>query len=295
MKKIALNIFILLLLIMCSKPSFALGKLGHQLVCQLAFEHLPFNQQQKITTLLNAIPLEHQQAINNYNNQNKNQVMSFSNACTWADAIKSDSSFDRYKSWHYINVPRTQKAIKGEVCDKNCLPQAVIFHQRQLQKSKEPWEKAQALLFLGHWLGDLHQPLHVSFSDDWGGNKIKFKHNKSECNNMHWFWDDCIIKQTKRSKAQWLTTLNRQWDNLTVPSWKAEQVWQWANESYQLAKQANVQYCKNVIINKEKVCQAPEQYTVDLAYDYQQVHAKTIEFKMLQAAKRLMTVLKKSL
>jgi len=149
MKKTILNTIIFILLLLCSKPSFALGKLGHQLVCQLAFEHLSSDQQQKITTLLNIIPLEHQQAINKYNNQDKNQAMSFSSACTWADAIKSDSSFDRYKSWHYVNVPRTQKSIDGEVCEKNCLPQAIIVHQKQLQESKTSWKRAQALLFLG--------------------------------------------------------------------------------------------------------------------------------------------------
>jgi len=295
MKKTILTTIIFILILFCTKPSFALGKLGHQLVCQLAFEHLPSHQQQQITTLLNTIPIKHQQAINNYNGQDENQVMTFSNACTWADAIKSDSSFDRYKSWHYVNVPRTQKVIEGEVCKENCLPQAIIIHQKQLRENKTSWERAQALLFLGHWLGDLHQPLHVSFSDDWGGNKIKFKHEKSRCNNMHWFWDDCIIKQTKRSKAEWLITLNQQWDTLKIPSWKTEQVWQWTNESYQLAIQANVQYCKNIIIDRKKTCQAPENYTVDLANNYQQVHAKTIEFKMLQAAKRLKKILEQSL
>jgi hypothetical protein len=33
-------------------------------------------------------------------------------------------------------------------------------------------QKLASLKFLGHWVGDIHQPLHVSFEDDWGGSSL---------------------------------------------------------------------------------------------------------------------------
>src|SRR5262249_28277484 len=44
-----------------------------------------------------------------------------------------------------------------------------------------------------HWVGDIHQPLHVSFADDRGGNFIR---ESGPCvNSLHTVWDTCIIEK----------------------------------------------------------------------------------------------------
>jgi S1/P1 Nuclease len=41
---------------------------------------------------------------------------------------------------------------------------------------------------VGHWVGDIHQPLHVSFVDDRGGNNIRVS---GQCaGNLHATWDE---------------------------------------------------------------------------------------------------------
>jgi hypothetical protein len=51
--------------------------------------------------------------------------------------------------------------------------------------------KLAALKFLGHWIGDLHQPLHVSFEDDRGGGRVL---TSGPCGlNLHAVWDGCIV------------------------------------------------------------------------------------------------------
>ena len=49
-----------------------------------------------------------------------------------------------------------------------------------------------ALKFLGHWVGDIHQPLHVSFKDDRGGNNITVS---GQClgKKLHLAWDNCLV------------------------------------------------------------------------------------------------------
>jgi hypothetical protein len=55
-------------------------------------------------------------------------------------------------------------------------------------------ERLEALKYLGHWVGDVHQPLHVSFEDDRGGNEVGI--SGGLCNwNLHAVWDRCIIEQ----------------------------------------------------------------------------------------------------
>lgn len=272
-----------------SNPSFALGKLGHQIICQLTFEHLPKNKQIKITNLLSTIPKQHQGLINSYNHHKQDAPITFANACTWADAVKRMDSYKKYSAWHYMNVSREHTAIKREDCNKNCLPQAILHHQYVLaqNKNKSNWQQAQALLFLGHWLGDIHQPLHISFADDLGGNEIKFSHLDTKCSNLHWYWDQCILYRGKHTKTKWLTLLKTRWNQQSQPNWHTAQVWQWADESFQLAKKSSVYYCQ---LNKHGSCQKPVN-EIKLPLDYLEQFQPLMEQRLLQAAQRLTKVL----
>jgi hypothetical protein len=57
-----------------------------------------------------------------------------------------------------------------------------------------------SVLFLDHWLGDIYQPLHISFADDLGGNSLIFSHLATKCKNLHWYWDECILYKGNKSK-----------------------------------------------------------------------------------------------
>ena len=289
MKYLTFSIFFFTILL--SNPSYALGKLGHQIICQLTFEHLPENKQIKITNLLNTIPKMHQELINSYNYQKPNALVTFANACTWADAVKRIESYKEYSAWHYMNVSREHTAIKKADCKENCLPQAILQHQYQLAQSKNTnkinWQQAQALLFLGHWLGDIHQPLHISFADDLGGNKIKFSHLETKCSNLHWYWDQCILYRGKHSKNKWLSLLSTKWKQQSQPDWQTAQVWQWADESFQLAKEANLNYCQ---LNSQGNCQKPT-HKIKLPSGYLAQYQPIMEQRLLQASQRLTKVL----
>ena len=286
-------LFIILIFTTFSNPSFSLGKQGHQIVCQLAFEHLSLAKKAQVSTLLKAIPKKHQRLINNYNYKKQESPITFANACTWADAIKRLDNFKAYQTWHYMNVPRDHLNIKSNDCRKNCLPQAILTHQQILSRFKNDanWEQAQALLFLGHWLGDIHQPLHISFADDLGGNNVKFSHLTSKCKNLHWYWDDCILYKGKNGKTKWLTLLRESWNRQSQPNWQTEQVWQWADESFQLVKSAGLNYCQ---LDDQGNCQ---QFSgkIRLPENYLNQHQPVIEQRLLLAAKRLTKVLEASL
>ena len=282
-------------IILFSQPSFALAKFGHKIVCQLAFDHLPLVKQQRITQLLHAVPREQQTIINRYNRLKKNATLTFANACTWADAIKKHQKkhpqFTQYKTWHYLNVPRDLARITQPTCTQHCLTQAIIEHQTKLKSAPRSWQSAQALLFLGHWLGDLHQPLHVSYASDLGGNKINFTKKHGHCKNLHWYWDTCLIKEANRSKKQWLIHLNKLWHKSYTPPYQATQVWQWANESYQLVRKPSFQYCQ---LNNQNMCLRPEG-KINLANDYTQQYLPVMEQQLLKAAQRLTRILEQSL
>jgi len=274
-----------------SQPSFALSKLGHKIVCQLAFDHLSTSKQQRITQQLNAVPRKQQTIINNYNRLNKNTPLTFANACTWADAIKSQSNFKQYNKWHYMNVPRDLARISKPLCSRNCIPQAIITHHKQLKTSPRSWQSAQALLFLGHWLGDIHQPLHISYASDLGGNKVRFVENRGQCKNLHQYWDSCLIKSSMRTKNEWVERLDHDWNSISIPDFYNQQVWKWANESYQLIRKPSFQYCE---LSSNKSCLKPQD-TITLSENYAQQHLPIMEKQLLIAAKRLTRILEASL
>ena len=59
--------------------------------------------------------------------------------------------------------------------------------------ASEP-ERLESLKYLGRWVGDIHQPLHVSFEDDRGGNAIGVSGGLCIW-DLHAVWDSCIIEQ----------------------------------------------------------------------------------------------------
>ena len=285
------SLIALVLLCLFSTNSFALSKLGHNLVCQLSYQNLSINKQHKIDDLLKEMPIHEKQAINKYNYLAENTKISFASACTWADAIKKESRYDKFKPWHYINLPRDAQSVQINACTENCLPQAIIIHHQQLKTTKDSWEKLQALLFLGHWLGDIHQPLHVSFGDDYGGNKIKIKSLDGKCTNLHWLWDSCLISRRELTREQWLKLLDKEWQKTQLPlPVHIEQVWHWADESFQLVRTKTLGYC----IMGGKRCDAPEK-ELALPKNYQSQYTIVLQKRMVLAAKRLTQLLMQTL
>nr|GEX42792.1 endonuclease 2 [Tanacetum cinerariifolium] len=80
-----------------------------------------------------------------------------------------------------------------------CVAGAVGNYTTQLleySNQTSQYNLTESLLFLSHFMGDIHQPLHVGFTSDRGGNAI----------DVHWFtrkavlhhvWDDSIIESAE--------------------------------------------------------------------------------------------------
>jgi hypothetical protein len=304
----------LLIGLLCfSQTSFALDKQGHKVVCQLAFENLTPSSQTKVTKILALLSREQKKLINQYNNQstaryNEQANISFADSCTWADAIKKQKAYQKFKTWHYINVSRSATSVSKSSCKNDCITQAIILHKQQLHHSTHAKEKLEALMFLGHWLGDIHQPLHVSFSSDYGGNKNKIKLKRVHCNNLHWLWDECLLnqialelsntrKKTSRKKKQQslVDMFNLAWEKEPTSianSWHSELVYQWASESLQLTRDQQLYYCKLLASGE---CISLADNVIQLPLNYQQQFSPVLQKQIILAAKRLSLALEDAL
>jgi hypothetical protein len=122
--------------------------------------------------------------------------------------------------------------------------------------------KLASLKFLGHWVGDIHQPLHVSFEDDRGGKSILVT---GVCDsNLHSAWDTCLVlKAVGEDVGEAATELMKTITPAKIESWTHSDPKDWANESFIIAEQAQTKYC----IRQGASCDHPSgKVKIDAAY-----------------------------
>ena len=94
----------------------------------------------------------------------------------------------------------------------------------------------QALLLLGHFVADLHQPLHVSYADDLGGNRRHVVFN-GKVLSLHRLWDtELLFCQQPRGKRMSWRVLGQQWHKTPLTGGKLLSPTAWANESLTITR-----------------------------------------------------------
>lgn len=103
--------------------------------------------------------------------------------------------------------------------------------------SRSDGDRLLALKYLGHWVGDVHQPLHVSFGDDRGGNSVNV--NGLCHGSMHGAWDDCLV--TAAVGADGTAAVQALTAEITMSegcAWIASKPIAWANEAFAISTAA---------------------------------------------------------
>lgn len=119
--------------------------------------------------------------------------LSLSDISKWADEIRDLPEYQHTYTWHFVNLEpgleynTTPKNPAGDVVQAILLQQEILRSKRSLRV-----EKIRALRFLVHFVGDLHQPLHVGYGHDRGGNDIPV-YWQGQQKNLHWVWDGDVI------------------------------------------------------------------------------------------------------
>ncbi len=154
---------------------------------------------------------------------------------TWPDEIRRERR--QTAPWHYANpAPDSDRFNLERDCpEEGCVVSAIIKFSHVLRdKTASRKDRIEALKFVVHFVGDVHQPLHLGYARDKGGNDIKvtfFENNT----NLHSLWDSGMIRRTKKSWSEYATELAA---NITLQ----EQILYgrldpvvWATESHKLA------------------------------------------------------------
>lgn len=108
------------------------------------------------------------------------------------------------------------------------------------ESSREKERRVLALRFLGHFVGDLHQPLHTGFSEDLGGNRItiKFSQNgQTRTDNLHAVWDGVIMRRGGFTTLADADALNAEITATEAAQFATLSIADWATEAHVIARQ----------------------------------------------------------
>ncbi|XP_004514174.1 endonuclease 2-like [Cicer arietinum] len=162
------------------------GDDGHAIVCKIAQARLSNAAAKAVKKLL-------PESANN----------DLSSKCSWADHVKL--AYPWSSALHFANTPDSVCSYKDsrDCIDRKsdikgrCVVGAITNYTNQLLEygtaTKSKYNLTQALFFLSHFVGDIHQPLHCGFLSDKGGNTINV-HWYTRKQNLHHIWDDSILE-----------------------------------------------------------------------------------------------------
>jgi len=224
----------LLLIALIPAQLLAWGPKGHAIVADIAASRLTPTAKQNLQSLLGADSL--------------------ASIASWADSVRKerDESYD----WHFVDIPkdaagfseerdcfRPQDKHKDALTDHhNCVVDRIEMFQKILSDEKASRaDRLEALKWIVHFVGDLHQPLHA-IDEARGGNEIKLsvfgspKCGDYDC-NLHWAWDTLLLEHTGLSEDDYGARLNTLIAQKQMEDQAAGTPLDWANESHLQARQ----------------------------------------------------------
>ncbi len=255
LKKITLFLLIALLL-----PAAFLqakwGKTGHRVVGEIAANHLSKKATKGVKKILG------------------HETLALSS--TWADYIRSEPQKYAYTfPWHYVNIPDTKNYQNTTPNPEGDIVQAIALCIKKLKNREKISIDSQRfyLRFLVHFVGDIHQPLHVGRKKDKGGNDIKVKWFGKDT-NLHAVWDSKIIDYFKLSYTELAQSLDHA-HVIKKQVWQNKDISQWVEEG---------------LILRKIVYESASEHD-KLFYRYTYDHGNTVKKQLLKAGLRLSEIL----
>jgi hypothetical protein len=234
--------------------------------------------------LLRSVRPETQTAINRLIKLDS-EYQTFSDSCVYPDHPRIRASE------HFLNLPRDSKGLTSDECPQAeaCVLTAISNDFEILQaKDQTDLNRLVALKSLGHWVGDIHQPLHVSFVDDKGGNNIK---TSGQCSgngsNLHAVWDNCLVLYAIGPDAsEGATTLLSSITPEMRARWISSVPRDWANESFAIAEAGRTKYCVMHGASCDTIAISP-----DITAEYLDANEQVVERQLQKAGVRLARLL----
>lgn len=181
----------LALLSFAPRPAAAWHDDGHRIVGEIAERQLSEHAREQVRALLADMP----------------EYDTLATAATWADQqAREDARFEFINPNHYVNLRERvspRELYRRCLETRGCVALGIAYYAEILRSERaSKAQRAEALRFLAHFIGDVHQPLHAGLREDRGGNDIddlgmlEFTPDKQRA-NLHALWDGGFVAITE--------------------------------------------------------------------------------------------------
>jgi hypothetical protein len=270
--------FIAGIMLISSSAVFAWGNTGHRVVGEVATRFLEIDVLVKANKILKG--------------------QSLARVSTWPDEIKSEPTTYQYTyNWHYTTW-QTDDHDHSENEEDTSTGFLLKSINEQLAVLADPHasddQKAFALKFVVHLVGDVHMPLHVGAGTDQGGNLCKVTY-MGRPYNLHSLWDEGMIDFTNLSYTELSKFVSEGRTVAEVKAIRKGSVVDWALESKNIVaslypadvipsteQMSILNYCKKDVLPEEM----PK-----LSYEYAYKFMPIIEKRLYEGGVRLAMLL----
>jgi S1/P1 Nuclease len=254
-----MRLLLALLLLALPAPALAWWEYGHEMSARIAEAYLTPKARNELRRLMaKQAQLDTPEC----------PVRNLQEASLWADCIKQyRDRFSYQNSWHYQNVSVCRPFEPRANCpDGNCVSAQIPRNARLLADRKLPdRERLQALAYLVHFVGDIHQPMHAGDNADRGGNDVAANYGAIQTPrlNLHAIWDGYLAERSFTEPPGELQGLLASVTPEQFEAWSQGTVVDWHREAWQHSR--DLAYGKLPVGD---VCQQKpaERVTIDEAY-----------------------------
>ncbi|MBB4277744.1 S1/P1 nuclease [Rhizobium mongolense] len=207
MRRFFLSVF---LVIIAPLSAFAWGQEGHSIVAEIAQRRVSPQAAAMVSTLLGP-------------------GVSLGSIASWADDVR-DARPTTY-NWHFVSIPINRGTYdpavdcKPDAAKGDCVVAEVERARKEMNCASDPIARAEALKFLVHFVGDLHQPFHTVLEEigmnnhsvttriggETCGKSYAFYQLKSTDENLHTVWDSSLIKKEVYGWGAYVDRLENGW------------------------------------------------------------------------------------
>ncbi len=223
-------------------------------------------------------------------------ITSLDDAANWPDCLRGDADHWQFTfAWHYQDEPVCGHFdIKADCPGDACVSAQIIRMRRILaDKHQGDTQRLIALAFLTHFVGDIHQPLHVADHDDRGGNEVILRNPPASLAgdgtrpvSLHWLWDslpDFLPADTAHPLVRVYSPAER-------ARIATGDVADWARESYKTGQ--SFAYTRAF---HQDPCAGPTPKMIALSDAYVQASLPIVRHRLEQAGLRLARLLDQAL
>jgi len=153
---------------------------------------------------------------------------------SWADQVRRERS--KTAPWHFIDIPidKAHMDMSRDCAQGDCVVAQILAERDVLRDpSATAVQRREALMFLIHFVGDMHQPLHSSDNKDKGGNTVRVVLFDRPA-NLHSTWDSGLLNRMPKEEELYPVLLREAQKHRR--KYSKGSVADWAEQSHKLAQ-----------------------------------------------------------